>query len=81
MGFLGGRFLLIANLQKVERRVFESTATLLYLDPGSGSAIISGIIAAVAAAGVAIKLYWYRFLRILGFGKKSPLTKTDSDPS
>lgn len=61
--------------------MFQGTVSLLYLDPGSGSAIVSGIIAAVVAAGVAIKLYWYRFLRVLGFGKKSPVRKTDSKPS
>ncbi len=45
--------------------------TLAYLDPGSGSAIVSAIIAAIAAVGVTIKLYWHRFLRLLGFRRKS----------
>ena len=36
-----------------------------YLDPGSGSAIVSAIIAALAAAGVTIKLYWHKLLRLI----------------
>ena len=39
-----------------------------YIDPGTGSALIQGLIAAVAAVGVSLKLYWHR---IVGFvGKK-----------
>ena len=37
-----------------------------YLDPGAGSALIQGILGAVAAIGVALKLYWYRILKFLG---------------
>lgn len=36
-----------------------------YLDPGTGSIVLQGVIAAIAAAGVALKLYW-RKLRTLG---------------
>lgn len=34
-----------------------------YLDPGTGSALIQGLIAAVAAVGVTLKLYWHRIKR------------------
>ena len=44
---------------------------LAYLDPGSGSAIVSAIIAAIAAVGVTIKLYWHRLLRLLGLKRKA----------
>jgi hypothetical protein len=40
-----------------------------YLDPGSGSALIQGILGAVAAIGVALKLYWHRVLKFLGLRK------------
>jgi len=40
-----------------------------YLDPGAGSLILQGIIAGVAAAGVAVKIYWHRLLSIMGFRK------------
>ena len=31
-----------------------------YIDPGSGSAIMSAIIGAIVAIGVTIKTYWYK---------------------
>ncbi len=31
-----------------------------YLDPGTGSLIIQSVIAAIAAVGVAVRLYWSR---------------------
>jgi hypothetical protein len=47
-----------------------------YLDPGSGSLIVQAIIGAVAAAGLTIKIFWHRILRVLGL-KKSPNPETD----
>jgi hypothetical protein len=38
-----------------------SSPAFAYLDPGSGSAIISAIIGAVVAAGLVVKTYWYKF--------------------
>jgi len=50
-----------------------------YLDPGTGSAILQGVIAAIAAVGIAGKLYWHRILRLLGLkkGKSSTTSTTD----
>ena len=42
-----------------------------YLDPGSGSAILQGIIAGFVAIGVVAKLYWHRLLKMFGFRKDS----------
>ena len=47
-----------------------------YLDPGTGSALIQGLIAAVAALGVTLKLYWHR---IMGFFRSEKVE--DSQPS
>lgn len=47
-----------------------------YLDPGSGSAILQGIIGALAAIAITLKLYWHRLLRLIGLRK--PLQDTDS---
>jgi hypothetical protein len=33
-----------------------------YLDPGTGSLLIQGIIAAIAAAGAAARFYWHRIV-------------------
>jgi hypothetical protein len=43
---------------------------LAYLDAGSGSIIVSAIAGGFAAAAVAIKMYWNRFLQFLHIKKK-----------
>ncbi len=35
-------------------------AALAYIDPGTGSFVIQGIIAAVIGAGVAVRMFWGR---------------------
>jgi hypothetical protein len=47
-----------------------STPAFAYIDPGSGSAIMSAIIGFFVAIGLAVKTYWYK---IKGFftGKKA----------
>ena len=44
---------------------------LAYLDPGTGSMMLQVILGGIAAIGVALKLFWYRIIAFLGFGKKS----------
>jgi len=51
---------------------------LLYLDPGSGSAIVQAVIAGLAAAALGLKIFWHRILRALGL-KKTPKPKIDSE--
>ncbi len=41
-----------------------------YIDPGTGSAILQGILAALAAIALTAKLYWHRLLRMLGLRKQ-----------
>ena len=36
------------------------TPAMAYIDPGSGSAIVSAIIGLFVAIGLAIKTYWYK---------------------
>ncbi len=48
-----------------------------YIDPGSGSAIMSVIIGFIVAIGVVIKTFWYKIMSILGLSKK----KTNKDKS
>jgi hypothetical protein len=40
--------------------LLPSLPAMAYLDPGTGSFVIQGIIAAVVGAGFAIKMYWHR---------------------
>lgn len=42
---------------------------LAYLDPGTGSAILQGILGALAALAITLKLYWHRLLRFFGLRK------------
>ncbi len=53
------------------------TSAFAYLDPGTGSMILQGIIAGAAIVGFAIKTYWYRILGF--FGKKPPVDILDED--
>ena len=39
---------------------FSSEEAQAYLDPGTGSILLQGLLAAVAGALVTLKLYWYR---------------------
>lgn len=40
-----------------------------YLDPGTGSMLVSAVIGVAAAVGLALKLFWYRLVGLLR-GKK-----------
>lgn len=43
-----------------------SQPVFAYIDPGTGSALIQGLIAAIAAVGVTAKLYWHRLRAAFG---------------
>ena len=47
-----------------------SLPVMAYIDPGSGSAIMSAIIGLFVAIGLAIKTYWYKLKSL--FMKKKP---------
>lgn len=42
-----------------------------YIDPGSGSAIISAVIGFFIAVGIAIKTYWYKIKRFFTGSKEA----------
>lgn len=48
-----------------------------YLDPGTGSMILQGIIAAVAVVGLTLKNYWYKIRGF--FGKQAPTSLLDEE--
>lgn len=58
--------------------MLSSSPAYAYLDPGTGSAILQGIIGAIAAIAIVLKLYWHRFLRILGVRKGTQTSKQES---
>lgn len=44
-----------------------------YLDPGTGSVLLQGVLGGIVAIGLVLKLYWHRFLRLLGIRKKTDI--------
>jgi len=50
---------------------------MAYIDPGSGSAIMSAIIGFFVAISLAIKTYWYKIKSFFS-RKKATQTKDDS---
>jgi hypothetical protein len=46
--------------------LFHPSPAYAYLDPGTGSALLQGVLASLAALVVVGRLYWYRALRFLG---------------
>lgn len=59
----------------------QSLPAFSYLDPGTGSMILQGIIAGIAVVGFAIKGYWHQILAF--FGKKPPrdVLEATEDPN
>lgn len=41
-----------------------------YLDPGTGSALLQGLVAVLAGGIVVGKIYWHRLLQFFGIKKK-----------
>jgi hypothetical protein len=53
------------------------SSLLAYIDPGSGSAIISAIIGFFVASGLVIKTYWYKIKRFFT-GSQNPKEENSS---
>jgi hypothetical protein len=50
-----------------------------YLDPGTGSMILQGIIAGIAVIGFTIKSYWYKIRGFFGKSGSTSLLEEDED--
>jgi len=51
--------------------LFMTSNAYAYIDPGSGSMILQLILGGIAGLVVIIKLYWGRFLTMLGIREKT----------
>jgi hypothetical protein len=58
--------------------VLDPDIAHVYIDPGTGSFVIQGIIAAIVGAGFAIKMFWHRIKAFLT-GKPMPTETDDED--
>jgi len=63
--------------------LFVSAPAWAYLDPGTGSLIVQGLIAAVVGALVTVKLYWHKLKNFFSSrrGKSPEQDPDDSSPS
>lgn len=52
-----------------------------YLDPGTGSILIQGLLAAIAGAAMTIKLYWRRIVQIFSSKSKEVHKQTSEQAS
>jgi hypothetical protein len=51
-----------------------------YLDPGTGSMLVQLLVGGLAAAAVALKLYWHRLLRLLRIRRDEPEPVVRAEP-
>ena len=51
----------LAHLLSLLYLMFISSKAYAYIDPGTGSLLLQGLIAGIAAAAYTLKLYWYKF--------------------
>jgi hypothetical protein len=57
-----------------------SAPVFAYIDPGSGSAIVSAIIGFFVATGMLVKTYWYKLKSLFSGGSKAQ-NESDADGS
>lgn len=43
-----------------------------YLDPGTGSMLVSAVIGVAAAVGLALKMFWYRLIGLFRRPRRGP---------
>ena len=53
------------------------THSFAYIDPGTVSIILQGLIGALAALIVTLKIYWDKVLKIFGIRKKMEIDQED----
>lgn len=81
--FLSQCFFLATNIPMARTTVSLLLLSLFpvqaqaYLDPGTGSIILQGVIAGIAVAWFTIKTYWYKLAAL--FGKKAPESLLEDD--
>ena len=54
---------------------------MAYIDPGSGSAIMSAVVGFFVAVGLAIKTYWYKLKSLFSGSKDENSDKNEEESS
>jgi len=52
-----------------------------YLDPGTGSMLLSAVIGVAAAVGLAVKMFWYRLVGLVRGKPRGSRPGVDGPPS
>ncbi len=68
-----------SHLEKLPILLFSmllSTPAYAYLDPGTGSILLQGLLGGIAGAAVFLKLYWHKFMSF--FGRNKPDASDDN---
>lgn len=73
------------KIQTIFPRILMSVSILIlftesayaYLDPGTGSIILQGLIAGIAVGLTTFKLWWYRFTGLFARKKEEPEQATE----
>lgn len=60
---------------------FTTAPALGYIDPGTGSAVLQGLLGALAALALTFKLWWHKFLVLIGVRKPSQRTESEAGQS
>jgi len=58
--------------------IFYCPVCMAYIDPGTGSLLIQGLIAGIAAGMYALKMYWHR-VKTYFSSKKSDVEENDAE--
>jgi hypothetical protein len=69
MDLTNSKIITIFQLFLINYLIVLVSPAYAYLDPGTGSAILQGVIGALAAIAVVAKLYWHRLIRFFGIRK------------
>jgi len=57
-----------------------SPSVFAYLDPSTGSMILSAIVGIFATLGLALKTYWYKLKSLFGGSKQEPPQAMEAAP-
>lgn len=68
-----------AHLVPIFSLMFLSNEAHAYIDPGTGSLLLQGLIAGIAAGLYTIKLYWYRLKNFFKRNEEKPDLDSNKD--
>lgn len=68
----------IHKLAVITLGLFTAPSAFAYLDPGTGSMLIQGLIAGIAMAGVTARMYWHKLQALFGINTAAEESETST---